>query len=91
MIVLFTDYGLAGPYLGQVQSVLHQTAPGVPVINLLADAPAHDPKPSAYLLAALAGEFPEGSVFLAVQRILSKDDEGDGEELATYLVNWFRQ
>ncbi len=66
MIVLFTDYGVNGPYLGQVQSVLHQAAPGVPVISLLADAPPHGPKPSAYLLAALAGDFPEGSVFLAV-------------------------
>lgn len=66
MIVLFTDYGVTGPYLGQVENVLHLAAPGAPVINLMADAPAHRPKPSAYLLAALAGEFPEGSVFLAV-------------------------
>jgi hypothetical protein len=66
MIVLFTDYGLNGPYLGQVKNVLHQDAPGTPVIDLLANAPAHDPKPSAYLLAALHGEFPVGTVFFAV-------------------------
>ena len=66
MIVLYTDFGVAGPYLGQVKAVLHQQAPGVPVTDLFADAPAHDPKAAAYLLAAYTGEFPEGTVFLAV-------------------------
>ena len=39
MIVLFTDFGLTGPYAGQVNAVLHRAAPGVPVISLFADAP----------------------------------------------------
>ncbi|MBC8337567.1 MAG: SAM-dependent chlorinase/fluorinase [Rhodospirillales bacterium] len=66
MIVLFTDYGLNGPYLGQVRNVLHRDAPGVPVIDLFANAPAYDPKPAAYLLSAFCGEFPPGAVFFAV-------------------------
>jgi S-adenosyl-L-methionine hydrolase (adenosine-forming) len=33
MIVLFTDFGLHGPYTGQVKAVLHQMAPGVPAIE----------------------------------------------------------
>ena len=66
MIVLFTDFGLAGPYTGQVNAVLQQTAPGVPVIQLFADAPAGQPKPAAYLLAAYAAWFPAGSVLLCV-------------------------
>ncbi len=66
MIVLFTDFGLAGPYTGQVAAVLQQTAPGVPVISLFADAPAGAPKPAAYLLAAYANWFPEGTVLLCV-------------------------
>jgi S-adenosyl-L-methionine hydrolase (adenosine-forming) len=33
MIVLFTDFGLHGPYTGQVNAVLHQMAPGVPAID----------------------------------------------------------
>ena len=37
MIVLFTDFGLHGPYTGQVKAVLHQTVPGGPVIDLFAD------------------------------------------------------
>ena len=66
MIVLFTDFGLAGPYTGQVRAVLEETAPGVPVIQLFADAPAGQPKPAAYLLAAYAAWFPAGTVLLCV-------------------------
>ena len=66
MIVLFTDFGLEGPYTGQVKAVLYQTAPGVPVIDLLSDAPAGSPKPAAYLLAAYGAWFPPGTVLLAV-------------------------
>ncbi|SMH55534.1 SAM hydrolase/SAM-dependent halogenase family protein [Azospirillum agricola] len=66
MIVLFTDFGLSGPYTGQVKAVLARQAPGVPVIDLFADAPAFDPQLSAYLLAAYAPAFPLGSVFVCV-------------------------
>ena len=66
MIVLFTDFGLAGPYTGQVNWVLQENAPGVPLIQLFADAPAGQPKPAAYLLAAYAASFPEGTVLLCV-------------------------
>jgi S-adenosylmethionine hydrolase len=52
MIVLFTDFGLEGPYAGQMKAVLHQQAPGVPIVDLFADAPVGNPKASAYLLAA---------------------------------------
>ncbi len=66
MIVLFTDFGLAGPYTGQVNAALQGTAPGVPVIQLFADAPAGQPKPAAYLLAAYATWFAAGTVLLCV-------------------------
>ncbi len=66
MILLFTDFGLEGPYTGQVKAVLWREAPGVPVFDLFADAPAQRPLESAYLLAAYAGGFPAGSVFLCV-------------------------
>ena len=66
MIVLFTDFGPSGPYLGQMSAVLHREAPGVPVVTLLADAPAHDPRASAYLLSAYVRDFPRGAVFLCV-------------------------
>lgn len=66
MIVLFTDFGLSGPYTGQMKAVLAAQAPGVAVIDLFADAPAFDPQLSAYLLAAYAAGFPAGTVFLCV-------------------------
>jgi S-adenosyl-L-methionine hydrolase (adenosine-forming) len=66
MIVLCTDFGLEGPYTGQVKTVLYRTAPGVPVIDIFADLPAGRPKPAAYLLAAYAIWFPPGTVVLAV-------------------------
>jgi S-adenosyl-L-methionine hydrolase (adenosine-forming) len=66
MIVLFTDFGLNGPYTGQMKAVLHRMAPGTPAIDLFADAPAGNPKASAYLLAAYAAWFPTGTVFLCV-------------------------
>src|ERR1700739_3374646 len=66
MIVLFTDFGLAGPYTGQVAAVLQQLAPQPPTTSLFADAPSARPKPSAYLLAAYATWFPAGTVLLCV-------------------------
>lgn len=66
MIVTCTDFGTTGPYLGQVHAVLARAAPGVPVIDLFADAPAFDPQSTGYLLAAYATSFPLGTVFLCV-------------------------
>jgi len=66
MIVMFTDFGLLGPYVGQVKAVLWREAPGVPVIDLFADAPSLRPREAAYLLAAYVDAFPLGSVFLCV-------------------------
>lgn len=66
LIVLFSDFGLEGPYTGQVKAVLWRHAPGVPVIDLFADAPAGRPREAAYLLAAYAAWFDPGAVFLSV-------------------------
>jgi hypothetical protein len=66
MIFLFTDFGLAGPYTGQMKAVLYARAPGVPVVDLFADAPAQHPKAAAYLLAAYSATLPPDSVFLSV-------------------------
>lgn len=63
---MFTDFGLAGPYLGQMEAVLIRQAPGIPIINLFADVPRFEPRLAAYLLAAYVAEFPRASVFLCV-------------------------
>lgn len=80
MIALFTDFGLAGPYTGQMKAVLHREAPGVPVIDLFADAPTARPQPAAYLLAAYAEWFPAGTVLLCVV------DPGVGGDRAALIV-----
>lgn len=66
MIVLFTDFGGAGPYLGQMKAVLYRHAPARSVVDLFADAPRHNPYAAAYLLAAYVDEFPVDAVFLCV-------------------------
>jgi hypothetical protein len=38
VIVLFTDFGLQGPYTGQMKAVLWRMAPGIPAVDLFADA-----------------------------------------------------
>jgi len=66
MIVIATDFGSAGPYMGQMKAVLAREAPGVPVIDLFADLPAFGIQGAAYLLAAYVEEFAPGTVFLGV-------------------------
>jgi S-adenosylmethionine hydrolase len=66
MIVLFTDFGATGPYVGQVKAVLAREAAREPVIDLLHEAPALNPRASAYLLAALAPSMKGHAAFVCV-------------------------
>jgi len=66
MILLYTDFGVSGPYVGQMKTVLAESCPGVPVIDLMHDAPAHDPMAAAYLLRALVHHMPRGAVCLGI-------------------------
>ena len=81
MIVLFTDFGVEGPYTGQVQARLQQLAPGVPVINLFSGLEPYDVEAAAYLLPAYAAGFPPGTVFLCVV------DPGVGGSRPAVVVN----
>ena len=87
MIVIATDFGHEGPYVGQMKAVLARKAPGVPVIDLFADLPAFEIQAAAYLLAAYVDEFPPGTVFLCVV------DPGVGGDRRAALVRaderWF--
>lgn len=80
MIALFTDFGLEGPYTGQVEAVLQQQAPGIPVIKLFSDLIPFDIQGAAYLLPAYAGGFPPATVFLCVV------DPGVGSDRKTVVV-----
>lgn len=66
MIVLFTDFGWQGPYVGQMKAVLACEAPSVPVVDLMHDAPVYSSRAAAYLLAALLADIPAGAVCLCV-------------------------
>lgn len=66
MFLLFTDFSYHGPYVGQIKSVLQSGASHRPVVDLMHDAPAFDPKSSAYLLAAYLDAQPEDSITIAV-------------------------
>ena len=87
MIVLLTDFGLDGPYTGQVQAVLHRQAPGIPVISLFADLTPFDVQGAAYLLPSYTQGFAPGTVFLCVV------DPGVGSQRPGVLVRadgrWF--
>lgn len=80
MIFIFTDFGREGPYLGQVEAALMRRAPGVPVIHLISDLPAFDPKPAAYLLDAYRSPAEVDDVILAVV------DPGVGSDRAGAIV-----
>ncbi|MDO8704812.1 MAG: SAM-dependent chlorinase/fluorinase [Sulfuricaulis sp.] len=66
MISLFTDFGHADPYVGQMHAVFAREAPDMPVIDLLHAVPDYNIRAGAYLLPALAGAFPLHTVFVCV-------------------------
>jgi S-adenosylmethionine hydrolase len=65
-IFLFSDFGSADLYVGQVKAVLHAQAPASAVIDLFNDAPPFRIEESAHLLAALAVRLPPAATTLAV-------------------------
>ena len=79
-IFLFTDFGYAGPYVGQMTAAILARRPGATVINLMHDAPRMRPDLAAYLLGACCRVLPQGSIVVAVV------DPGVGGERAALLV-----
>lgn len=67
MIVLYTDFGIDDPYVGQMKAaLLRHGQSAIPIIDLLHRVPDFDARAGAHLLAALATKFDCGTVFLAV-------------------------
>jgi len=66
VILLYTDFGFSGPYVGEMRAMLSRVAPGVACIDLMHDAPAFSPLPAALLLEALSVRLPPRSVTVAV-------------------------
>lgn len=86
-IALFTDFGVGSHYLGQLKARLLADGVTQPVIDLCADAPAFDPKASAYLLDSFLPYMPSATLFLCIV------DPGVGSERRALLVKderfWF--
>lgn len=93
MILFASDFGFAGPYVGQVHAVLARHAPGVPVIDLMHDLPAFRPAAAGCLIRrmmssmvpawtepSLEGTVPPGEIVLAVV------DPGVGTERDPLIV-----
>ncbi|MDX1571454.1 MAG: SAM-dependent chlorinase/fluorinase [Xanthomonadales bacterium] len=66
MLILFTDFGVRGPYVGEMKIVIESLVPGLPVIDLMHDAPRFNPRASAYLLAAMLEDLPGKCVVCGV-------------------------
>ena len=80
LIFFFTDFGMAGPYLGQMEAAVLANTLQARVVNLAADAPTADPLHAAYLLNALAMEVPLGSILVCVV------DPGVGGERRALMI-----
>lgn len=65
-LFLFTDFGVTGPYVGQMRAALLKAGIAGAVVDLMADAPSFDPKAAAYLLAALLPYTADDAVVLGV-------------------------
>ncbi len=79
-IVLATDYGSSGGYVGQLKSVIYRRASHARVIDLDHCLPGMNPKASAYLLAGYLEYLPQRSVVVAVV------DPGVGSSRAPVLM-----
>jgi S-adenosyl-L-methionine hydrolase (adenosine-forming) len=66
MIVLFTDFGIGSPYVGQLKAVFYKNSITSPILDLMHNAPAFRPVEAGYLLSSYINEFPDGSIFLCV-------------------------
>jgi S-adenosylmethionine hydrolase len=66
MIVLITDFGLHGPYIGQLQAAIYSYDPTARIISLFADAPVANPRATSYLINAYHTQFPAKTVFCCV-------------------------
>jgi S-adenosylmethionine hydrolase len=66
MIAIFTDFGVQGPYLGQMRAVLLAQAPALPVVDIFPDLPPFHVQAAAYLIPAYSQYLPDNSVCVCI-------------------------
>jgi S-adenosylmethionine hydrolase len=81
LIATYTDFGLNGPYQGQMAAVIASLAAEVPCVTLMADAPMFDPHAAGLLLSSLCHDLPLHTLILAVV------DPGVGGERRPLMIN----
>ncbi|HYW30594.1 MAG TPA: SAM-dependent chlorinase/fluorinase [Gemmatimonas sp.] len=79
-ITLLTDFGTADGYVAEMKGVLLCAAPGVPLLDMSHDVPAHDVEFGRLTLARYWRRYPAGTVHLAVV------DPGVGSSRAAIAV-----
>jgi S-adenosylmethionine hydrolase len=66
LLSLLTDFGTADYYVAAVKGTVLRLAPGAVVVDVSHEVPPGDVETAAFLLAAAAPAFPDGTVHLAV-------------------------
>ncbi len=66
ILTLLTDFGTADYYVAAVKGTLLRLAPGTTLVDISHEVPPGDVETAAFLLAAAASSFPDGTVHLAV-------------------------
>ncbi|MEA5444898.1 SAM-dependent chlorinase/fluorinase [Gammaproteobacteria bacterium AB-CW1] len=65
MLFLFSDFGLQGPYAGEMEAAARRHSQQTP-IHLMHDAPSFEPGAAGLLLRALSRQFQPGDICVAV-------------------------
>jgi S-adenosylmethionine hydrolase len=66
VIALLTDFGLSGPYVGQMKSALLRHAPHARILDLCHDVRVYDVLQAAFFLEASRPYLPGGAIMLVV-------------------------
>ncbi|RMG35587.1 MAG: hypothetical protein D6720_06845 [Gammaproteobacteria bacterium] len=80
--ILFTDYGLEGPYVGHLHLQIAAACPGADVIDLQHDVPPFRPQGGGLLLASQLPWVPEGGIVIGVV------DPGVGTQRRGLILHW---
>jgi S-adenosyl-L-methionine hydrolase (adenosine-forming) len=66
IITLTTDFGARDGFVGAMKGVIARLTPEARVVDVAHDIPRHDIAHGAWVLATAAGEFPSGTIHVAV-------------------------
>lgn len=66
IITLLTDFGTSDYYVAAMKGVILSHAPGITIVDITHEIPAHDVAAAAFVLAACHADFPAGTVHVVV-------------------------